>query len=117
MNDTLIHAVKALDDCRLEDIRAYDVHAATPYFDAVVIATALSSRQLRAAASRLREQADLAHFLVRSVEGEASSEWMLIDLNEVIVHVFTKEGRARYDLDRIYAESPRLDVTDLIAEK
>ena len=72
------------------------------YFDYIIVATTLSNRQMQACLNYLKDD-----FEIRGAEvGEA---WSLIDLNDVIVHIFKEEERERYGIDRLYASLPQLN--------
>ena len=69
-------------------------------FDYAIIATANSSRQLQAAVDRLEEKSVEKKFTIRGVERVRGGYWALVDLNDVLVNIFTVEERQRYDLDK-----------------
>jgi ribosome-associated protein len=91
-----------------EDVVALDVGELTSFADAFVIATAGSDRQARAVADAVVERAKDAGESVLGVEGYEDGRWILIDAGDVIVHVFVREAREHYDLDRLWADAPRI---------
>lgn len=94
-----------LDSQKAENIRvvALDNHVA----DFFVIATASGPRHLHALSDHLIEDMASAGFKVHHAEGcgaAASERWVLLDFMDVVVHLFTEEGRKFYDLDRLVEE-------------
>ncbi len=94
------HAVKA------EDVLALDVATFLPFADVFVIASGSSERQVGAIAERI--ETDLAREGVRVArrEGMSQARWVLLDFNDVIVHVMHQEDRAFYDLERLWKDCP-----------
>jgi ribosome-associated protein len=91
---------------RAGDVVAMDVSALTSFTDAFVIASGTSDRHVKAVADAVVER---AHGLGRKplgVEGYESGEWVLIDLDDVIVHVFRGEKREQFDLERLWGDAP-----------
>jgi ribosome-associated protein len=91
-----------------EDVVALAVGELTSFADAFVIATAGSDRQARAVADAVVESAKAAGAAVLGVEGYDDGRWILIDAGDVVVHVFVREAREHYDLDRLWEDAPRI---------
>lgn len=104
--------VSSLDKVRAEDLKIYDMKGISPLFDYVVIATIGSQRQGEAVTSYLKEDCEAAGFEVKNIEGKKST-WVLVDCYDVLVHVFTKEEREHYNLDKVYLEVPQVFVESL----
>ena len=87
-----------------------DMRALTSYADSFIILTGRSDRQVRSIAESivkaLKEQGDAP----LGVEGLDDGNWVLIDCNDAIVHVFDPETREQYDLERLWRDAPRLDL-------
>lgn len=96
----------ALDDGKAEDIKAFDVSTLTSIADFMVIATGRSSRQVKALADRVADAARKKKVKPLGVEGEQASEWVLVDLGDVIVHVMQPETRAFYQLEKLWDSAP-----------
>lgn len=107
--------VKAADNKRAENIVALDVQQVSLLADYFVIMEAGSQRQVKAIADNIEEQAEAAGFDVRAIEGKNNSNWILMDLGDVIVHVFQKETREFYNLEKLWSDAPSVDVTDWVA--
>ena len=97
-------AVAALEDIKARDIEVFNVTHLTSMFDRVVIASADSSRQLKALAGNVQEKAKAAGGRVYGVEGEEGGEWVLIDLGDVIVHIMQPAVRSYYNLEELWGE-------------
>lgn len=91
-----------------ENVVALAVGELTSFADAFVIATAGSDRQARAIADAVVEAAKGAGGAVLGIEGYDDGRWILIDAGDVIVHVFVRDAREHYDLDRLWADAPRI---------
>jgi len=100
-------ALKALDDGKAVDIKTLDVRKLTSMADYMVIATGRSSRQVKALADHVVEAARVLKQRPLGVEGEQASEWILVDLGDVIVHVMQAETREFYQLEKLWAPPPR----------
>ena len=101
--------VDVLVDRQASDVALLDLSALSAFTDYFVIATADNDRQLRA----LIESVDrAAHEPERDgrarVEGQPSDGWVLIDLDEVVVHLFSEEARAYYDLEGLWTRAQQL---------
>ena len=102
----LAEAIRAaLDDGKAVDIKVLDVRKLTVITDYMIIASGRSTRQVKALADRAMEAGRLAGFRTIGIEGEQQSEWILIDLGGVIVHVMTPATRDFYQLEKHWAEA------------
>lgn len=93
---------EALLDVKAKDIVQYDVSKISNIADAVVIASGTSSRHVKALADNVAEEAKKAGFRPIGVEGERDAEWVLIDLDMVVVHVMMPAARKFYDLESLW---------------
>jgi ribosome-associated protein len=98
------YAEAALDR-KAERVVALDVAALTSFTDVFVIATGTSDRHVKAIADAVIERAQELGSKPLGVEGYEGGEWVLIDLDDVIVHVFQGEKREHYDLERLWADA------------
>ena len=97
-------AVEALDEKKGEDIKIIDIQGVTVIADYFVLASASNSSQIQALIDNVEEKLFKAGFECRQKEGNLSSTWVLLDYGDVIVHVFSKEDRLFYDLERIWRD-------------
>lgn len=94
--------IKALEDMKGIDIVTLDVHTFTSIADYMIICTGRSTRQVKALAESVVTKAkEAGHTTVRT-EGEKESEWVLVDLGDVIVHVMTATTRSFYSLEDLW---------------
>lgn len=106
-------AYKALDEKKAKDITVLDIGRVTVLADYFVIASAENSRQLGALADSVDEVLGRAGYEHRAVEGYDSGSWILMDYNDVVVHIFNRDDRQFYDLERIWRDGKRVNVSEL----
>lgn len=109
-------ASKALDDGKALDIKILDVRKLTSMTDYMVVATGRSSRQVKALADHVADAARALKQKPLGVEGQESSEWILIDLGDVIVHVMQAETRDFYQLEKLWEMTPQIRKSKAAAE-
>jgi len=90
-------AVKAADSKRAEDLIALDMTKVSLMADYFLIMEAGSNRQVQAIADEITDQMAVNGVDIKDVEGKDGATWILIDLGDVIVHVFQKDQRAHYN--------------------
>lgn len=106
---TLNGAINALQHCNARDIKVYDLRGYNPFFDYAIVATAVAFRQLNALITQMHEEAEKEGFEIRNCVGK-DSNWVLIDLNDVMVNFFTYEERLHFDLDKMWSNRPLVEV-------
>jgi ribosome silencing factor RsfS/YbeB/iojap len=94
--------IDALADMKALDVKLLDVRGLTDIADYMVIASGTSDRHVRSVAQRVVERTKEAGFRPHGVEGQKDSEWVLIDLNEMIVHVMLPRVREFYGLEKLW---------------
>ena len=94
--------VKAADGRRAEDIVALKVDQLSPMADYFVVMTGGSNRQVNAIVEKAHEHG----VNIGSVEGKREARWVLIDLGDVVVHVFRDETRHFYNLEKLWSDAP-----------
>ena len=102
----------AARDRNAEDVVALEVAALTSFADAFVLATAGSDRQARAVADAVTEAMAQAGTKPLGIEGYDEGRWILIDGGDVIVHVFVRDAREHYDLDRLWGDAPKIPLPE-----
>ncbi|MGN0682739.1 MAG: ribosome silencing factor [Oscillospiraceae bacterium] len=108
--------VKALDSKKAEEISALKVGDLTILANYFVIASATSTTQVKALADEVEYQMQQKGITPKSVEGVQSRDWIVLDYIDVVVHVFHKEARDFYQLERLWADGEKIDISDIIAE-
>jgi len=91
-----------------QDIVAMDVSAPLAITDVFLLISATNERQVGAIVDAVDDTAAMLHVPVIRREGEHESHWVLLDLNDVVVHVMLRDDRANYSLERIWKDAPRL---------
>lgn len=94
--------VDALEDIKGRDIVVLNTERLSAYFERVIIATGDSTRQVKALADNVEEQLRKIGARVRGVEGGATAEWVLVDLEDIVVHVMHPTARLNYNLEEIW---------------
>ncbi|UXZ55913.1 ribosome silencing factor [Halomonas sp. 7T] len=99
-------AIDALEELKARDITQLDVSKLTEVTDLMVIASGTSTRHVSALAQNVVEKAKASGLKPRGVEGGDNSDWVLVDLGDIVVHIMLPEARALYDLERLWADLP-----------
>ena len=100
-------AVNALEQIKGQDILVLDVRKLTTMCDTMIIASAQSTRQVKALAGNVRERMEAAGATIIGVEGEESAEWVLVDCGDIVVHVMQPAVRAYYKLEELWTPPTR----------
>ena len=112
--DMIKLAVKALEDKKASDISVIDISDLSVIADCFIIASADNVRQTKALYDNVEEVMGRAGYEMRQSEGATTANWILMDYNDVIIHIFDKENRLFYDIERIWKDGKKiLDVDSL----
>lgn len=104
---SLLHAVvKAADDKRAEDILVLNMQGISLITDYFVICHGNSDKQVQAIVREIKEKADELQIPVKRIEGFDEAKWILVDLGDVVVHVFHRDERSYYKLERLWGDAP-----------
>lgn len=106
-------ACNALDEKLGEDIKVIDISNISVLADYFIIANGTNESQVRALVDNVEEKLEKAGFELKQREGYGLGSWVLLDFNEIIVHVFDKENRLFYDLERIWRDGKHIDYREL----
>lgn len=109
--DVLMTVAKAADDKRAEDIIAIEMKKLSSIADYFMICHGNSDKQVEAIAKEIKDKADENQVEIQRLEGADEAKWILLDLGDVIVHVFQREERAYYNLEKLWGDAPTVDVT------
>lgn len=105
--------IKVLEDKKAEDIKVIDISNVSVIADYFIIASGNNRNQVQALADNVDETCGRAGHPVKQVEGYDSANWILMDFSDVIVHIFSKEDRLFYDLERIWRDGKFIDIDQL----
>jgi ribosome-associated protein len=105
--------IAALEDKKALDIRAIDITEVSVIADYFIIAAGASTNQIQAMADNVQEALGRAGYDARQIEGYGSASWILMDYNDIIVHIFSEESRSFYDLERIWRDGKVIDLEEL----
>lgn len=105
--------VNALEDLKARDIALLDVSRLTSVTEWMVVASGTSSRHLSALSQQIIQTTKDAGIPPLGVEGDNGTEWVLVDLGDVLVHLMMPETRELYDLERLWADLPADSQADL----
>ena len=103
-------AVEAMKDKKAEDIRVIDISNISVIADYFVIASGNNANQVQAIVDNVEEKLHDEGCVDPRVEGYNSASWILLDYNDVILHVFSKDDRLFYDLERIWRDGIEIDI-------
>lgn len=100
-----IAVVDAIEDIKGFDITVMDVRKLTSMTSYMIVASATSSRQAKSIADNVREKLKEKGYSIRGTEGEKEGEWVLVDLNDIVVHIMVPTTRAYYNLEQLWGEA------------
>jgi len=100
-------AIAGLEEAKAQDIKVMDVRGLTDITDFMILATGTSSRHVNAIADKLVDYMKDHGLRPLGVEGQEEAEWVLVDLNDVIVHIMQADARVFYDLEKLWGEELR----------
>ena len=97
--------IDALEDIKGFDISVMDVRKLTNMTSYMIVCSATSSRQAKAIGDNVREKMKEKGFTIRGTEGEKEGEWVLVDLNDIVVHIMVPTTRAYYNLEQLWGDA------------
>ena len=106
-------AIKALEDKKAEDIKIIDISEVSVIADYFIIANGTNRSQIQTLSDNVEEVLGKAGVRLRQVEGYDNANWVLLDFQDVIIHIFDKENRLFYDLERIWRDGRLIEAADL----
>lgn len=97
-------AASALDDKKAENIKIIDISEISIMADYFIIASGNNPNQIQAMCENVKEKLGRSGYEYRQIEGYDTASWILMDYHDVIIHIFDKESRSFYDLERIWSD-------------
>jgi len=109
----IINAILEKRAGRLVILNVKQISSFTDYF---IICDGTSDRQVQAIAASIQERMKKSGILPLGVEGESAGKWVLLDYADVIIHIFYQPVREFYDLERLWADVPRMEIPEETTE-
>lgn len=106
-------AIHALEDKKAEDIKIIDISHVSVIADYFIIANGTNTNQIQAMSDNVEEVLGKAGSHPRQIEGYRNANWILMDFQDVIIHIFDKENRLFYDLERIWRDGVLIEKENL----
>ena len=106
-------AIAALEDKKAEDIKIIDISEVSVLADYFIIAGGSNASQIQALCNNVDEKLGRAGHPSKQIEGYDTANWVLLDFGDIIVHIFDKENRLLYDLERIWRDGKSIAKEDL----
>ncbi|MBR1703282.1 MAG: ribosome silencing factor [Lachnospiraceae bacterium] len=103
-------AVEAMEDKKAEDIRAIDISEVSVVADYFLIGGGTNRSQIQAICDNVEEKLGRAGYPVKQIEGYETANWILMDFGDLIVHIFDKENRLLYDLERLWRDGKEVNI-------
>lgn len=97
--------VKAAEDKKAENVLVLDISALSVIAEYFVICNGNNERQVQAIVSEIRDQAHKNGYNVRGIEGADEGRWVLVDIGDVVIHVFHREERDFYNIERLWGDA------------
>lgn len=111
--EDLAHEIAALTwDLKGLNTEVIDVRGIVSYTDLIVITTGTSERQIQAIARHVESEMRMLGYRPLHSEGSDGTRWVLLDFDDVIVHIFHEEAREEYALERMWPDAPRVTFDD-----
>lgn len=103
-------AAKTLDDKKAIDITVIDIMNKASFADYMVIATGNSNRQVNSLVDDVEEAFAKEGLFVKSIDGKQNSGWVLMDFGDILVNIFNKDTREKYNIEKVWGDCPFIDV-------
>lgn len=97
--------VKAIEDKKGHDIRSLDLQGISLIADYFIICHGNSDIQVQSIATEVKKIAETSGAVVRGIEGMEKARWVLVDIGDVIVHIFHREEREYYNIERLWSDA------------
>lgn len=106
-------ALAGLENKKAEDIRVIDISGVSVMADYFIIASGKNRNQVKAMADSVEEKLQGEGVHPRQIEGYQTANWILMDFNDIIVHIFNEEDRMFYNLEKIWLDGKKIDPANL----
>lgn len=109
----VLAAIEALEDKKADDIKIIDISEVSPIADYFIITNGSNRNQVQALSDNVEEKLGRMGYDRNPVEGYDNANWILLDYKDIIIHIFDKESRGFYDLERIWRDGVEITKEDL----
>ncbi len=106
-------AIEALEDKKGEDIRIIDISEVSILADYFIIASGNNRNQVQALCDNVEEKLGKMGVIQKQIEGYDNGNWILVDYRDIVIHIFDKENRLFYDLERIWRDGKFIEKENL----
>ena len=107
-------AIKAMEDKKAEDISLIDISEVSVIADYFLIASGSNRSQIQAIIDNVEVTLGRAGAALKQIEGYDTANWVLMDYGDIIVHVFDRDNRLFYDLERIWRDGKKVDIESFL---
>lgn len=119
MNDSISKkmtklAIEALENKKAEDIRIIDISNVSVLGDYFILATGNNRNQIQTISNEVERLLSMNGYPVKQVEGYDTANWILLDFGDIIIHIFDKDNRLFYNLERIWRDGLDVSPNDLL---
>lgn len=105
-------AIQALQDKKAQDIHVIDISEVSVIADYFIIAGGTNKNQIQALCDNVLEVLGRAGYPEKQTEGYNTANWILMDFGDVIIHIFDRENRLLYDLERIWRDGRQVEISE-----
>lgn len=106
--------IKILNDKKANNIKLLHVEKQTIIADYFILCSGTSNTQIKALAGEVEEQMKLMDIEPKNIEGYNEASWVLLDYSSVIVHIFNRETRNFYNLEKLWLDSVEVDISQIL---
>lgn len=105
--------INALDDKKAENIQIIDISEISTVADYFIITNGTNRSQIQALSDNVQEKLAAKGIHPKNIEGYNTANWILLDYSDILIHIFDKESRGFYDLERIWRDAQCVDIDAL----
>ncbi|MCD8039629.1 MAG: ribosome silencing factor [Lachnospiraceae bacterium] len=105
--------VDALTDKKAEDIQIIDISEISTIADYFVIASGTNRSQIQALSNNVEERLAAQNIFPKNIEGYQTANWILMDYRDILIHIFDKESRGFYDLERMWGDGKSVLISEI----
>ena len=106
-------AIHAKKEKKAQDIRVIDISQISVIADYFIIANGNNRSQIQALSDTVEETLERAGYPLKQKEGYHNANWVLLDFGDIIFHIFDKENRLFYDLERLWFDGKTIDIEEI----